>query len=254
MSLIPKSGVWVMITKTVPIEYPIDPMSFWYAIPSGKTFFRGEDSGPEYLYEDESLARAIHVLGLYGHRDKFEEFKKMLYACLRLPNASDLYGEKNMEELQRMIDLKLFSEDDLTQQVKLITPFGSCCIQPHEYNVVKDMTPYVDATKDGHAFMRFLSKSKTLSGKIADQVFYLRSRGISYAEALGMAIGNVQSQNLFYIEMHPEYQKAYTRYWDTYWEKKMKYCIEQKRTDLLDYGPSHDYSKLPTAIQESYVD
>ena len=49
--------------------------------------------------------------------------------------------------------------------------------------------------------------SKTLKGKINEQVFYLRSRGYDYTDAIKLCIGNSSSQNLFYIEYHEGYQR-----------------------------------------------
>jgi hypothetical protein len=245
MALIPKTGAWVLISREIPVEIPIDPMSLYFAIPSGELFWKDEltwrgaclpyidDDGPEDL------------MGRLGMRHgDFDDFKKMIYNFYRSRKKEAEFESKHLEKLEQWDELGIINEDCIEQQVKIKTAFGDVCVQPHEYRIVREIDQYIEPVKDKHAFMRFLSGSKSLSGKIADQVFYLRSRGIGFAEAVQLCIQNVKTQNLFYIEMHPGYQEAFTRNWEAYWARKMKYCLDNNRMDLLDYGPSWDFSKV----------
>jgi hypothetical protein len=245
MALIPKTGAWVMIRQTIPVEYPIDPMSLYFAVPNGKLFWKNENhmSFMDQICSRDSddpqeLMRQLNM----RWRD-FDEFKMMIWAFYRMKNAEAEYDRKHLEQLEEWDRIGYIGEDVIEQQVKIKTPFGDVAIQPHEYTVVKELQGYIEPVKDGHAFMRFMSNQKQLTGKIADQVFYLRQRGIPFAEAIQLCIQNVKTQNLFYIEMHPEYQKMFTRDFDQYWAKKLAYCIEHKRQDLLNYGPHWDFSK-----------
>lgn len=148
MSLIPKAGAWIMIKRPIPVDIPIDPMSFYYALPTDKLFWAAELEGywiPEW---DETISRMMHLTECR----KFDDFKELMYDCLRSPNAHDRHSAHKLEEMQKGIDAGLVGEDDLQQQVRIVTPFGQVSIQPHEYTIVKDMGEYVEASKDGHAF------------------------------------------------------------------------------------------------------
>lgn len=233
--MIPKKGTWIMIRQEIPVEVPIDPFSFWYAVPSGKLFWREEltvsrfnDTTPYWL------------MAQLRERD-FERFKTLVYNYFFVKKAEipeDVRKKLKAWEQEGEID-----KECLEQQVKIKTPFGDVCVQPYEYLIPKELGHYIEAAKDGHAFIRYMNETKILKGKIADQVFYLRSRGIKFKDAITLCFQNISTQNLFYVEMHPEYQKALTRNWDRYWEKKVAYCTKVDRMDLLNYGKFWDFSK-----------
>lgn len=240
MPLIPKTGTWIMIRQIIPVEYPIDPMSLYFAVPSGKLFWRGEN---ENCFE-ENPRELMASLKMRWY--KFDEFKEMIWAFYRMKKKESEYDKKHLEQLEEWDDQGIISENILEQQIKIKTMFGDVCIQPHEYTVVRQISQYIESVKDEHAFIRFISNNKQLTSKLADQVFYLRSRGIGFAEAIQLCIQNVKSQNLFYIEMHPEYQKIFTRDFDSYWRRKMQYCLDNKHEYLLNYGKYWDFSNERT--------
>jgi hypothetical protein len=242
--MIPKKGTWVMIRgNQIPVEIPIDPLSHWFALPTGKLFWSGELQGyrfGDYLseYNELSLLFGKEKRGRYSS-DYENDIKKVLHAYFT--GSENEQVDSKREELDLLADNGIIREDMIEQQVRIKTPFGDVYVQPHEYVIAKEsLGEVMDNAKEEHCFIRYLSDSKMLKGKIADQVFYLKSRGIPHKEALALCFQNVSSQNLFYIEMHPEYQKTFTRNWDAYWEKKKKYCIEQGRLDLLDYGKTFE--------------
>jgi hypothetical protein len=242
MALIPKSGAWIMIRQTIPVEYPIDPFSFFYAIPTGQYYWKGESGmgWPRIDYGDDNPIQLMHSLRM----NDFDYFKDMVYTCIRRRKGEDVESQKYINTINGWFEDGIIEEDDLEQQVKIKTAFGDVCIQPHEYSVVKDMEPYMEAVKDGEGFIRYLSNSVALKGKIADQIFYLRTRGISYSDAMKMVVKNISSPNLFYLERHPELQGSFTRNWENYWQKKLNYCKEKNRKDLLNYGPAWDFSEV----------
>lgn len=232
-----------MVNRIIPVEYPIDPMSFWYAVPSGKLFWKGEFDKYFNMMDFDGLNTIAYRLG-YKRADakSIEDIKYLIYDFYR-SRKQNQEVERYKEELNQMDEHGLISEDMIEQQLKIKTAFGDVCIQPHEYTIPKDMSEYFENAKDGHSFIRYLSTSKALKGKFADQIFYLRTRGIPHKEAIALCFQNVNTQNLFYLELHPEYQKAFTRNYDSYLGRKIKYCIEKQRTDLLNYGPGYDYSE-----------
>jgi hypothetical protein len=43
IKVIPKQGAWIFINQVIPVEIPIDPLSVYFAVPSGKLFFEHEN-------------------------------------------------------------------------------------------------------------------------------------------------------------------------------------------------------------------
>jgi hypothetical protein len=109
------------------------------------------------------------------------------------------------------------------QQVTILTEHGQVCIQPHEYTIQETIDDHLEAVKEGEAELVFLNKNKSLRGKIKEQVFYIRSRGISFTEAMKMVGGQVKSQHVFYIRYKEELQRYFTRDYDSYLAKKNNY-------------------------------
>jgi hypothetical protein len=243
MPIIPKSGAWVMIKDPPTVEYPIDPLSIFYALPTDKIYWHGEEQvgWMNFDKDDSSPYWMMQDIGLKGSAG-FQTFKSVVLNHFK-GKTTDL-GADAKKSLKKWEKMGWIDENSVQQQVKIKTVFGDVCIQPWEYTVVKDIAQYIEPVGHGEAVMRFLTQEKQLSGKIADQVFYLRSRGISFSDAVQLCISNVKTQNLFYLEMHPQLQNTFYRHFWTQWKRKVDYCIKNKRTDLLNYGPSWDYSNV----------
>jgi hypothetical protein len=123
--------------------------------------------------------------------------------------------------------------------------FGDVCINPWEYSVVNDVLPYLEAVKAKSAVLRYISNTKQLTGKLSEQVFYLRARGIGYSEALQLCIKTIKTQNLFYIEMTPPNAAVFTRNYLAFAKRKLEYVSKKDRPDLCIYPEYHlnDYIK-----------
>jgi hypothetical protein len=190
-----KSGEWIIIIKDIPVQekYKPLPLSIYYAFPT--KFFWGDD----FSYHPVTMAYMR------------EAFKGNNDDIIRLIADKYYRGKIDREELtEKQYDL--LEESYPTWQMKIRTRNGDVCIQPHEYNIIEDLSIYLEAVKDGGAFIRYLNEEETIKkGKIADQIFYLRSRGIGFADAIMMITGNIKTQNLFYIEFHEEYRKIFFR-------------------------------------------
>jgi hypothetical protein len=112
------------------------------------------------------------------------------------------------------------------------TPWGDVTILPHEYSVIgpDKLSEYFEAVKIGHAFIKHYGKDdkKNISSqRLADAIFYLRSRGITYGDALGMCLGLIDKYDILFIEMHEEYQRMFTRHYDQYIAGKTKFLADR---------------------------
>jgi hypothetical protein len=89
---------------------------------------------------------------------------------------------------------------------RILTPKGDLYLYPHEYVCVKDVSKYFEFPED-HIHIN------GLGGEPAnpDAMFYIRSRGISKKEAIKMLIGDVKSQNVVYVTVHPAYGRMFCR-------------------------------------------
>lgn len=226
MKYLPKKGGWVLITKSPNIEIPVDMFSIYWALPTGKLFLKGELEGwpnqdkMDFLYlakchglntSNETTSSMVleQFLGYQSGRKK--KIHKALYK---------LYEEMAEEGL------------DVEQQVSIRTEWGDVILQPYEYSIQKPerIPDYINAVKDGDATIMYLNESKQLSGKVADQLFYIRSRGVGFVDALQMCINSTTSsvRNIFYIRMHSGLQQHFDRHFDTYFQKKVKFLTSKK--------------------------
>lgn len=89
---------------------------------------------------------------------------------------------------------------------KILTPKGDLYLWPNEYTVVKDISPYLEFPDD-HIHIHLLGGMPMNK----EALFYIRSRGISKAEAIKMLLGDVKTQNVAFVTVHPVYQQAFTR-------------------------------------------
>lgn len=205
--LLPKAGAWIFVKQVVPTEVPIHKLALYYAIPSGVYYWDGEMT-PDWmqLLYDSDFA---HYMSEFGGNDNF---KRCVANYKRNPHFE--FRDKELELLESLDSRNLLGTKYVLQaQIKIITEYGEVHLQPHEYELVDDakLQEYMESVKSGDAFIMYLSKSKQLKGKIADQVFYLRTRGISFSTAIQMCIGSISTRNLMYIYMHPGYVEFFTR-------------------------------------------
>lgn len=109
------------------------------------------------------------------------------------------------------------------------TEYGEVVLKEHEYTIIQDqsLAEYFEALTEHHAEIHFFGKTNAGGNKLNETVFYIRSRGISMAKAMELSIGMVKSQNVFYITMHQEYQRIFTRYYDQYLTKKTNFLKNQ---------------------------
>jgi len=208
-SLIPQKGSWILIRQLIPVEIPIDPLSIYYATPTGTNFIDYEDHSGSYEVDLEHKLERISMDTGHARDIIFRYY------------AGKKVKEKHALELQN-------NPIHIEQQVSILTKWGEVSIQPHEYTKLKDVGKYLDAVNIGHATVHYLTNKGGLKGKIRDQVFYMQSRGVSYGDALQMVAGNITTKHLLYITMHEEYQRMFTRYYDQYAAKKKAFLSKYK--------------------------
>lgn len=241
-----KKGGWIMIRSLIPIDKPIvDPLSLWFAIPTGKIFVNGELSIQNFMNRDDyDLRFGMRMLRI----GDWGVYKKILFDFM-VNGKTNSFDRKTLEEIADTIK----DDVEFEQQVQIKTLFGDVVIQPHEYTVCKHLDSYFEAIRDGHAFMRYMTKSDTLAGKLADQIFYLRSRGIGYAEALQLVWQNIKSPNQFYIEFHPAYMDQFVRGWERYFFDKIQWMKKHDRMDLLNYGKQWSNDEFIVDYAKNFV-
>lgn len=108
-------------------------------------------------------------------------------------------------ELEKGIKLPL-------HQAIIQTPDGEVNIWPHEYSVIKDISPYLEYTEKDGFFINFLNPD---AGFDEMQLFYLRARGISLGEARRLLLPTVKSPHCCYFTFHQDYSDQLGEWYGT---------------------------------------
>lgn len=248
MALIKKTGEWIMVTRDIGVETPVDPFSIYYAIPTGKYFYKDEShvNGREIFYYDFS-----EIINLISKVDNFSR-KEICVKILKRASKNNFdFEEFNSFEkyIYSILDNKGITLDDFSSQIKIKTIFGDVVLNPEDYNVVENIEKYLAEIDYKTVVMRFLTKSEQLTGKLNDQVFYLRSRGIGFVDSLKMCINNIKTQNLFYLEMTPANAAYFTRNYLNFAKRKERYFVKNNRTDLLEY-PEYNLNQFINHLEQ----
>lgn len=229
-TLIPKKGTWILIIKDIPVQLPIPPLTVWYAVPSGKIFYKNERN--RYFEFLDTTEKINYYVDRHFGGDH-DLFKNIVYKFKTTGKVPKVFEHKKGILEPTIHDLEENYGFELEQQLKIVTPWGECCIQPEEYNTT-DINFHLNAAKTGDAEIKYLTKSKQLKGKVKEQVFYLRTRGIGFADAVQMCIANIHTQHLFYIEYHEEYMKMFFNTFNVEM-RKHDYKVSQLEKDTKDF-------------------
>ena len=207
-----KTGEWILITKEIPVEAYVQPFSIFYGMVD-KIYFPNElqayQIGLNLPFELESL------------KYDSEDLRQMI----------DIYNRG--KEVPKSVKKALDAIDTINMEysMKIRTRTDALTVQPWEYNFI-DLREYLEPVKDGHAFIKHMNmKQQKVSGKIGEQIFYLRSRGIGFTDAVMMISGNIKTQTAFYIEMHREYVKHFNHDWERIEAKRLKHKKKQAAID-----------------------
>jgi len=193
-----KKGEWILIKKRIPVEPFIQPFSIFYAIPDfERLFFRGEFNMD---WNDSEFTWTIKEL-TGGSGAKSAQIAKSIIDRFNR-------GQQTTDSQKKFLKNR---DIELEYRMKIRTREGNVTIEPHEYNIVEDLSVYLEPVKNKHAFIKYLNANEKITGKVGDQIFYLRSRGIGFVNAIMMTSGKIATQNAFYIEMHKEYVEHFCR-------------------------------------------
>lgn len=123
-----------------------------------------------------------------------------------VPHLSIWYALPTTTHFAREIDgTKLHASQAVIQ-----TPKGEVHIWPHEYTVVKDLSKYLEFTEEQGFNIHFLNPE---SGGFDEQkLHYIRTRGISLAEARRWLLPELKNPYFCYFTFNEEYSKAFGEY------------------------------------------
>jgi hypothetical protein len=86
------------------------------------------------------------------------------------------------------------------------TPQGEVHIWPHEYTVVKDISPYLDMTEEEGVYIHFMHET---GGFDADKLLYIQSRGIPRGTAQRLLLPELKDPHFCYFTFHPAYSEMF---------------------------------------------
>lgn len=183
--VLPIGGGWIIVKRRLPTQVQVPLLSIFYALPD-RVFPAGWHTDrygdlPGSRYSSESLSL------LWRHRHK---------GRIR-PDERE--RAKAMEDEPERIDLD--------QRVRILAPDGEVCVEPYEWERIPDLSPYLSAVDGEHVKLHDYGIKP--SGTMADQLFYLRTRGIARADALELLFGEVRKPNVFWLELHPAYAEFF---------------------------------------------
>lgn len=239
--LLPKKGGWILITDYVPTTIFVHKFALYYATPKGPVYIVGERSRgwleSNIAYDFYSLCNIFNI--------SRERFKLIASGAVSKRDLDLTTSETRM--LKSHSYTEFLRNVEFERGAAIITEFGEVTINPNEFTVAseKHLKEYMEYAKSGHAFIRYLSNNSQLKGKIKEQIFYLRSRGISFAEAISMCVGNISTRNLMYVYLHPAYLDQFTRQkpLQNYFDRLIRSYTQK------DLGFSKDYRKLIKQIE-----
>jgi hypothetical protein len=218
---LPLKGGWVLCRKVPPTQIRPAFLGLYYAMPE-KIFERGAFEWghmPSGL-DDKMLA------ALYRQRQRArlsEHHQQLLIAAVRKltgqrfafdVDPAPLFDDSTADELSDAENIEprplpALDEIELEMRVRIVTPDGEVCLEPHEFSIVTDIQPYMDELGNGYE-MRELGGIKNAK-KLHEQLFYVMSRGIPKTEAYSMLLGTVDRPNVFWLQPHSELQSMFSR-------------------------------------------
>ena len=136
----------------------------------------------------------------------------------------------------------------------ITTDYGDVVIREGEYSLLTDerLREYIECVKDGDysIVMYNIDGNKMLSQKLQDSIFYIRSRGISYTDALLMSIGLVNSRSVFRLEVHMVYLEHFLR--EPELELYLNHVERFKPEQLKDIYPIEQKTVIKKKKDRSY--
>lgn len=217
---LPIKGGWILVTKVPPTQIKPEFLGVYYAKPE-KIFHEGAFTEMTHC---PLTAQELHQLYRYrqGARMRAEEMESLRLAANRVEGRRKARGkpeytgtfpfEDDADEVKveaPEIDSETMRDIELIMRVRVLTPDGEVCLEPHEYNILGDVQPYLEQIDDGYSFRELSGIGK--AKKLAEQLFYVMSRGISKVGAYKILLGQIDRPNVFWLEPHKELQRYFSR-------------------------------------------
>ena len=98
-------------------------------------------------------------------------------------------------------------------QAIIQTPQGPVYVWPHEYNRVDDLSKYLEFTEEQGFFIHFLDPNSAVFNE--EKLHYIRSRGVSLAEARRWLLPEVKSPYCCYFTFAEEYSEVFPEWTGT---------------------------------------
>jgi hypothetical protein len=95
----------------------------------------------------------------------------------------------------------------------ITTEYGDVILRDHEYSIINEesLKNYIECVQSGDAELKLYADldNNMFNEKLQNTIFYIRSRGISYTDALLMSMGNINKRNVLRIEFQDKYLETF---------------------------------------------
>lgn len=215
---LPLSGGWVMINRELPTEVKPPLLSIFYALP------------------DRLFPKGWHLMGAppWSHRHMTQSLLTLLW---RHRNGGRLlpHERKEVTQLEAVLDEEGEGGLELDQRVRILTPDGDVCVEPYEWTPIPDVSVYFGMVDGDHVKLHMLGGVKA-AGNLADQIFYMCSRGLSLVECYQFIFGEIKKPNICWFEIH----QGYAEFFFGKRQRKRTIC-EPMQVDVVADKGSHTF-------------
>ena len=191
-TVLPPRGGWIMVKRRPPAElHQVPIFSIFYALPV-RVFAWGSHSA-RFVWGSHLPAHDLWLL----YRDRHTQS--------RLSDSERSRVEQIEKSSQEATGFGL----NLEMRVQIAAPAGDLILEPYEWTPCSDVAPFIDAI--GREVTLHEYGSAKPDRRLRDQMFYLRSRGISRFDATTLLFGEVRKPNVFWLELAPEITRVFDR-------------------------------------------
>jgi hypothetical protein len=120
------------------------------------------------------------------------------------------------------------SGQPVPKRVKILTPRGDLGLFPREYALAREPGKYYEFIGNGMSIHFF--SGNVLGGVPEMPLFYLRSRGVSKADAIALLIGTIKSPGVCWMETDREVAATYVR--DDEWPSDDRLATRARKPEV----------------------
>lgn len=183
---LPLSGGWVMITRPLPTQVKPPVLSIFYALPD-RLFPKDWHSMrfPAWAYDE-------------APRNPSQTVMTLLW---RSRNGGRLLPHER-REIERLEGF------ELDQRVRIQTDDGDVWVEPYEWSLIPNIETYFEMV-DGEQIKLHLQPGAKFSGVLADQLFYMQTRGLTRLDCFRLMFGEIKRPGICWFEIHDAYAKFF---------------------------------------------